>query len=142
MEIREFAFGSDDYQQSLQLREAVLRIPLGFKLFEKDVADDAVNLHIGAFDNSRLLGVLLLRKISESTVQMRQVAVDPKTQGQGIGRELVDAFEKRARSLGATEVIMDARLSARPFYEKLGYTVVSEEFIQSTIPHFKMKKHL
>jgi predicted GNAT family N-acyltransferase len=140
--IREIAFGSADYQDELRLRHDVLRAPLGLVLGGKDTATDDVELHLGAFIDSRLAGVLMMRTVSSSVVQMRQVAVDPTIHGRGIGRALVIAFEERARLAGAREIIMDARLTAQAFYEKLGYETMSEPYTQSTIPHVKMRKAL
>jgi predicted GNAT family N-acyltransferase len=37
---------------------------------------------------------------------------------------------------------MHARLSARGFYERLGYRVTSETFAEVTIPHVMMEKTL
>jgi ribosomal protein S18 acetylase RimI-like enzyme len=142
IEIREIRFGSNEYEEELVLRNAVLRLPLGLVLGEKDVATDARDLNLGAFLGSKLVGCLILRVNSPSQVQMRQVAVDPSIHGQGIGRKLVLEFESRTRAIGATEILMDARESARLFYEKLGYEVASEIYIQSTIQHVKMRKGL
>jgi len=140
--IREIKFGSVDYENELRLRNEVLRLPLGLVLGGKDTATDNVELHLGAFSDSRLVGCLLLRMNSPEQVQMRQVAVDPSVHGQGVGRKLVEAFEEAARARGAREIVMDARLTAQAFYEKLGYTTYSEAYVQSTIPHVKMRKDL
>jgi predicted GNAT family N-acyltransferase len=145
--VREIRFGSAEYQDELRLRHEVLRVPLGLVLGGKDTATDDVELHLGAFIGSRLVGVLMMRTLSSpqgqmKQVQMRQVAVDPTIHGHGIGRKLVLAFEDRARAAGAHEIVMDARLTAQAFYERLGYQTTSDVYIQSTIPHVKMRKVL
>jgi predicted GNAT family N-acyltransferase len=142
IEIRAIKFGSSEYKAGLTLRNEVLRLPLGLILSEKDTSTDTTDVHFGAFIDSKLVGCLMLRANSPTQVQMRQVAVDPGFHGKGIGRKLVEAFEKRAREIGAREVVMDARQTARNFYEKLGYSTTSDQYIQSTIPHFKMCKAL
>lgn len=59
------------------------------------------------------------------------LAVEPKRQGTGLGRRLMDAAEELARSLGSRA--MDLRvISPRagqllPFYERLGYTFIRNE---------------
>ncbi len=140
--VREIEFGSREYEAELKLRQDVLRTPLGLVLGGKDIATDDVELHLGAFLGSRLVGVVMMRLVSADQVQMRQVAVDPTVHGRGIGRALVDAFEDAAREEGATEIIMDARVTAQPFYAKLGYETLGEAFILSTIPHVKMRKSI
>jgi predicted GNAT family N-acyltransferase len=39
-------------------------------------------------------------------------------------------------------VTLHGRVTARGFFEKLGYTAVSEVFTEVTIPHIAMQKHL
>ena len=50
--------------------------------------------------------------------------------------------ENVARDLGYRKLCMHARKTALGFYEKLGYTVAGEEFLEVTIPHFTMEKAL
>jgi N-acetylglutamate synthase-like GNAT family acetyltransferase len=140
--VRQIVFGSDDYRAALRLRYKVLREPLGLELGPQDTDSDETELQIGAFIASRLIGFLMMRVISPDVVQMRQVAVDPTIQKRGTGRALVEEFEARARALGAREIIMNARLTAQTFYEKLGYETCSTPYTQSTISHIKMKKSL
>ena len=140
--VREIAFGSDEYRAALRLRSDVLREPLGLVLGGADTDNDANELQLGAFLGETLVGVLLLRLNSPTEAQMRQVAVDPTIHGKGIGRKLVEAFERAAKQKGASDIVMNARVTAQAFYEKLGYTTYSDAYIQSTIPHIKMRKSI
>jgi predicted GNAT family N-acyltransferase len=142
LEIREIDFGSSEYEAELRLRQAVLRTPLGLELGGQDTATDDVELHLGAFMGEKLVGVVMMRILPSSQVQMRQVAIDSATQGTGVGRKLIEAFEESAREEGASEIVMDARVTAQGFYEKLGYETLTEPFILRTIPHVKMRKRL
>lgn len=149
IEIREIKFGSDDYRAELELRLNVLRQPLGLTRLVGDTEFDATDRHLGAFDDGRLVGCCLMRRlesvsgeIRQLQMKMRQVAIDPSVQGQGIGRLLVDEFERISRAQGATEIVLDARETAIAFYQRLGYDVVSDLFTQVTVPHKKMRKLL
>jgi len=73
---------------------------------------------------------------------MRQVAVRHDLQGKGIGRALVRESERLAIDRGFTVMTLNARLSALPFYERLGYTTVGPEFQEVTIPHRRMEKRM
>ena len=73
---------------------------------------------------------------------MRQVAVSPRAQGQGIGRALTEFAEDLARRRGFSRMTLHARAIAVPFYEKLGYQRVGDEFEEVTIPHWSMQKAL
>jgi predicted GNAT family N-acyltransferase len=50
--------------------------------------------------------------------------------------------ENVARDAGYKTLTMHARKSALGFYEKLGYTVCSDEFEEVTVPHYEMEKQL
>jgi predicted GNAT family N-acyltransferase len=50
--------------------------------------------------------------------------------------------ETIARALPARKLTMHARLTARRFYERLGYRVTSEPFMEVTILHVAMEKTL
>ncbi len=142
IEIREIKFGSDFYQQELELRLNVLRTPIGLTLSIADTEHDSTDTHLAAVQGDRLLGCCLLRILPNKTAKMRQVAVSPSAQKSGVGRLLINHFEGLARRLGATEVILDARETAISFYSQLGYEVVSELFTQVSVPHRKMRKLL
>ena len=73
---------------------------------------------------------------------MRQVAVEPDLQGQGIGAEMVRLSEQVGSEKGFTEMILHARDTAVAFYLRLGYEIVGEPFEEVTIPHREMRKPL
>jgi len=37
---------------------------------------------------------------------------------------------------------MNARKTAKGFYEKLGYEIKGDEFVEVTLPHFYMQKNI
>ena len=50
--------------------------------------------------------------------------------------------ENLARDRGYNKISMHARKNATGFYEKVGYKVVGDEFVEVTIPHYNMEKEL
>ena len=55
------------------------------------------------------------------------LSVDPKRQGEGFGRLLVEAAEEYARQAGCTAMdiqVVDLRTELPPFYHRLGYVEV------------------
>lgn len=145
-EYRQIEFGSVEYDQELELRYRVLREPLQLPLSESDKQFDREETHLGVLSEGQLVGCCLLRMGAPGQppgqAKMRQVAISPELQGKGVGAALVRYFENFARARGATEVVMDARVSAIGFYEKLGYVTTSELFTQVTVPHKKMRKSI
>ena len=142
MEIKLFKQSGPEYLLSLILRYKILRIPLGLTFSAADLARDANDVHIGAFEGDTILGSLILTDSGDGTVQMRQVAVDDIHQGKGIGRELALYSETYAKSKGFKLIHCHARSVAAPFYMSLGYITVGEEFVEVGIPHFHMQKSL
>ncbi|MGE5473875.1 MAG: GNAT family N-acetyltransferase [Ignavibacteriales bacterium] len=133
---------SEQYKQELLLRDKILRKPLGLNLFEQDLTGEANDFHIGLYSNDMLIGVLVLSRMNDIEIKMRQVAVDDTCRNKGFGTKLVMYAEDFARQLGYKKIVLNSRKTAINFYEKLGYIIVSDEFIDVTIPHYKMQKVL
>jgi len=132
-----------EYAAALQLREAVLRTPLGLSFTEDELADEPHCAHLAGFDDAgRLVAILLLKPLNARAVKMRQVAVQPGLQGRGIGAQLVAFAEKFAKRHGYKTMIAHARGTAVEFYLGLGYATSGEPFIETTIPHILIAKPL
>ena len=101
-----------------------------------------ITSRVTAFEDDRLLGCCLLTPMDAGTVRLRQMAVPNNMQGKGVGRALMIFAENIARDLGYKKLCMHARKTALGFYEKLGYSISGEEFMEVTIPHFTMEKAL
>jgi N-acetylglutamate synthase-like GNAT family acetyltransferase len=132
-----------DYQNVYDLREEVLRQPIGLSLKNEDLSGDAVDKIIIAETNGDLLGCVMIHPTHEASVpKFRQMAVAPQHQRKGIGQLLMTAAEDECRRAGAEKVILHARITAEEFYKKLGYTTVSDIFTEVGIPHVVMEKQL
>ena len=134
--------GSHEYQQMIQMRTDILRKPLGLKLNPEELEKEKDEILIGAFDDEKMLGCCMLVREDAKNCRLRQMAVLNNLQGKGIGRALMNFAENIARDLGYRTITMHARKTAIGFYEKLGYTVVGNEFEEVTLPHFAMEKKL
>ena len=129
------------YRQTLNLRDEVLRKPLGLCLFDEEL-NEANDFHIVALANGKLIGCLILTPLNKTTVKMRQVAVKTEARRQGIGAGLVKFSETFAKQNGFTQIIAHSRLVAVDFYKRLNYTCEGSEFTEVGIPHIKMIKSL
>ena len=58
----------------------------------------------------------------------------------GAGRVIMTGLENHAKEKGYTSSFLNAQVQAIPFYEKLGYVICSEQFMDAGIPHHSMKK--
>jgi ribosomal protein S18 acetylase RimI-like enzyme len=134
--------GSAEYQQMVKLRDVILRKPLGLGFTQEDLEKEKDNILIAAFEDERILGCCMLVEEQPHIVRLRQMAVLNDLQGKGIGRALMNFAENIARDRGYRIVRMHARNNALGFYEKVGYKVKGDQFIEVTIPHYVMEKEL
>lgn len=146
--IRLIEYGSCDYREMVKLRDEILRKPLGLHFTEKYLQQEINDILIGCFETDNLqqenalIGCCILSPIADDLVQMRQMAVREDLQRSGIGRELMTFAEKEALKNGFSTLMMHARKTAVPFYERLGYELAGDEFLEVSIPHFEMRKKL
>ncbi|MEO6917388.1 MAG: GNAT family N-acetyltransferase [Chitinophagaceae bacterium] len=134
--------GSKEYEQMLRLRAEILRKPLGLEFSNDELQQEKDEILIGAFEDEKMLGCCMIVRNDDQKCRLRQMAVLNNLQGKGIGRALMSFAENIARDQGFKKLNMHARKTALGFYERLGYTVVGEEFGEVTIPHFEMEKSL
>jgi predicted GNAT family N-acyltransferase len=142
VELRLIEVGTKDYEAELDLRRRILRWPLGLDFTEEQIAEEATDIHLGAFEEGHLVATLVLTPYGCNVIKMRQVAVEPEKQGSGIGRKLVEYSERVAIERGFTDMVLSARDTAVPFYLRLNYAIEGEPFEEVTIPHRRMVKRL
>ena len=134
--------GSPEYSLMVKLRDAILRKPLGLVFTPDDLEKEKDNILIGAFEEEQMLGCCMLVEEEPSIIRLRQMAVLNDLQGKGIWRALMNFAENLARDRGYKIIRMNARKNAVGFYEKVGYKIKGDQFIEVTIPHFVMEKAL
>ena len=142
MALKLIDYGSPEYRQMVQLRNDILRKPLGLHFDSSELEREKEDILIGAFEEDKMLGCCMLISTEPGTVRLRQMAVLKNLQGKGIGRALMQFAENIARDRGFRKITMHARKTATGFYEKLGYVVSGEEFEEVTLPHIVMEKQL
>lgn len=138
----EVMLGTPEYQGAIRLREAILREPLGLVLSAEEMANEPKCRHFVGLAGTEVVATLLLKPLDAETVKMRQVAVAPAWQRSGVGARLVQFGENAARENGFRKIVAHARETAVLFYQRLGYAVEGEVFIENTIPHRLVRKTL
>jgi predicted GNAT family N-acyltransferase len=142
MGLKQIDHGSSDYQKAIQLRYSILRAPLGLNFSQEDLDNEKEHIHIASFEDDDLLGCCMLTKIDQHTLQLRQMAVKANLQRKGIGESIVSFAENIGRDKGYRRIIMHARDTAIGFYEKFGYKVKGDQFIEVNLPHHVMEKNI
>ena len=142
MALKQIDFGTTEYRQMLALRYEILRKPLGLDFTPEELKQEENDILIAAFEEEKMLGCCFLTAIDSHGVKLRQLAVQNNLQGKGIGASLMNFAENIARDRGFRTIQLNARKVALEFFEKQGYKVEGDEFIQLGIPHYLMKKKL
>ncbi|KAA0943488.1 MULTISPECIES: GNAT family N-acetyltransferase [unclassified Pseudomonas] len=97
-------------------------------------ADDAGAVHFLALEGDFPVGTARLLPSGE----IGRVSVLKDWRGLKVGDALMDAVIGEAQKRGQAKQILSAQVHATPFYERLGFKIVSEEFLEVGIPHVDM----
>lgn len=142
MGLKQIDHGSKEYGQMVNLRYEIMRKPLGLVFSPEELTKEKNDILIGAFDEDEMLGCCVLTDMNKGCVRLRQMAVQKNMQGKGIGESIMRFAENLAHDKGYKTLTMHARDTAIGFYEKYGYKVIGEQFIEINIPHHIMEKKL
>jgi len=127
-----------------RLRFEILRKPYGLSLENAMFPEDhlASTVHIIAVNSQGLVGcATLLVPETESTIQLRGMAVASNVQGTGVGRLIVLESHVYARQIQKS-LWCKARQSAIGFYQRQGWVTTGLPFeIPVFGPHIKMEWH-
>ena len=109
---------------------------------EFDEKDCDGTKYIVVLDEGYPVATCRFYEVEKDRVVLGRVVVLPEYRGRQIGALVVTEAEKWIKELGYSKVIVDSRLVAIGFYEKLGYTKEAEDVIQSgTFECIKMIKN-
>lgn len=103
---------------------------------------DPQAIHLLAWDEGRPVGTARIL-VKGDMGKIGRVCVLPGARGTGLGAALILAALDELRKLpGVREAHLGAQSHATGFYEKLGFAVEGEEFIDAGIPHRHMSRAL
>ena len=117
------------------------KVPIELELDDKDHSDNTV--HIGYFDDDKLIGVARLIDMDKDVIHMGRVVIDKEYRGKGISRKLIIGCETTAKNILKREVIIElsAQIQAEKFYESLGYNRINDKiYLDAGIEHVDMRK--
>ena len=127
--------------EALELRRRVFVGQQGVTLEADRDGLDPEATHIVAVEDGRVVGTCRL-VFDDDLARLGRMAVENDLRGQGIGAALRAVAEEEARSAGAARIRLHAQLAARTLYERGGFEVKGEEFLEEGIPHVTMEKSL
>ena len=116
-------------------------VPIELELDDKDHSDNTV--HIGYFNDNKLIGVARLIDMDKDVIHIGRVVIDKEYRGKGIGRKLIIGCETITKQILKKEIIIElsAQIQAEKFYESLGYNRVNDKiYLDAGIEHVDMRK--
>ncbi|GAA0336959.1 GNAT family N-acetyltransferase [Bacillus carboniphilus] len=81
-------------------------------------------------------------RVVEGIGKVERICVLSSLRGHGAGKAIMRKIEEVAKDQGISSLKLNAQTHAIPFYESLGYEVISDEFMDAGIPHKTMKKYI
>ncbi|WP_278939258.1 GNAT family N-acetyltransferase [Pseudomonas helleri] len=99
-------------------------------------ADDADAVHFLACEGDYAIGTARLLPDGH----IGRVSVLKDWRGLKVGDALMQAAISEAEKRGLKKQQLSAQVHATSFYERLGFKIVSEEFLEAGIPHVDMER--
>ena len=121
----------------LKARSLVFMLEQGISCLDMDDMDYA-SLHVFAREEEKVTAYMRVFALPEQgDVKIGRVLTLSRKKGNG--RAMMKAcIEAAKEKLCAARVLVDAQVSALPFYEKCGFRPVSDEFEEEGVSHVKM----
>lgn len=129
-------------------KENAFRIRTKVFVDEQHVPPD---LELDELDESSIhfVGILNGKPISASRLRfvddygkLERICILKEHRGQSYGKQMIHKMEKVIQEKGFFKAKLNAQTHAIEFYKKLGYHVVSNEFMDAGIPHVAMVKQM
>ena len=103
---------------------------------------DAKAVHVIAVVDGEVVGAGRLVDVRDGSGRVGRMAVLPGARGRGVGTAVLRGLETAAAERALRTVTLHAQLSARSFYERLGYAAYGAEFAEAGIRHVAMRRAL
>jgi len=108
---------------------------------EYDISPETCR-HFVVEDDGKTIATGRWKEYEPGIAKFQRIAVLSEYRGRSVGRLLMEGMEADARALGCKGVVLDAQVTAEPFYLRLGYATHSPEtFLDAGIPHVRMGKN-
>ncbi|MFD1360141.1 GNAT family N-acetyltransferase [Lentibacillus salinarum] len=102
---------------------------------------DGQAIHLIGYEDGLPIAASRVRFV-DSFGKLERICVLKSQRGKSHGANMIQAMETIISNKGYTTAKLNAQTHAINFYQRLGYDVVSEEFMDAGIPHVTMTKQL
>ena len=133
-----------DHGWCVAIRTLVFEVEQGVDIgLEVDEHEDACR-HILGLEDRKPFAAARWRRYAPGVAKIERVALLKPWRGRKLGAALVEAVISDIESAGPgfNTLRLEAQDYSIPFYEKIGFAVVSEGFLDANIPHHAMERAL
>ena len=102
-----------------------------YHIFMKEKDKPEVNVYIRVFEKDK------------DTAQIGRVVTAQNYRRKGYATKLmIKGIEIAKNEMKKTKIYLEGQVYVAEFYQKLGFKIISDEFLEDGIPHYKMLKEL
>ena len=134
----------DELYEILKLRSIVFVVEQN--CIYQDIDDiDKTSYHIfmKEKDKPEIKVYLRVFEKDKDTAQIGRVVTSEDKRRKGYASELIKkGIEIAKNEMKKNKVYLEGQVYASKLYEKLGFKIISDEFLEDGIPHYKMLKNL
>lgn len=132
-------------ERCLEIRNRVFCIEKGVpKSIETDKYDcmNEICNHFLIIYDKKDIGTIRCLHTSKNTVRIQRFCLLKDYRGLGLGKAIVENIENHYKNQGVTKIEMDAKYEVSKFYEKCGYSQISDIFMEANVKRVKMLKEI
>lgn len=124
----------------LKSRSQIFIVENNMRCLDMD-GEDYNALHCFLWENDSVIAYLRAIALNNNEVKIGRVLT--LNHGIGLGREIMDkSINEIKKRFGCKKIILHSQLSAKGFYEKLGFKTTSGEYLEENVLHVSMEKDI
>lgn len=134
---------SDLYLDALKIRNQVFVKEQGVPLDREIDNYEAYTIHFVLYqDTETPMATVRLLPLEDGKIKVQRMAVLKEFRKKGLGKVIMEAAETFANEHDYQQLVLGAQLTARDFYQRLGYQAEGDIFLDAGIEHVTMTKTL
>ena len=137
---------ADLLKECLNVRRVVFQVEKGIpKDIDVDMFDcvnDECEHFLIRYDNKSVGTVRCRLNFEEKEIRIQRFCILSNCRMLGLGRRLLDFIDIYYQNKGFERIRLDSKFAVHEFYEKSGYRVVSDVFMEAGVEHVKMEKRI
>ena len=134
----------DELYEILKLRSIVFVVEQNCIYQDLDDIDKrSYHIYMKEKDKPEIKVYLRVFEKDKDTAQIGRVVTEKDSRRKGYASQLIEkGIEISKNKMKKTKVYLEGQVYAAKLYEKLGFKIISDEFLEDGIPHYKMLKIL